>query len=180
MESLLNGKIKLQEQDFLVLPEAWKKLNSAHKKLASTTSLFQQYPDLNRYSLEELSEFLEKEDLSNSLKAKIKDSRKPLEPYQEAVTFKQINEVRRAIFEFKNFVDESGIFMEPTIKHKFDQVAGKMWDAIITMEIGNEAKDFKMKRDAWKKLEEEINPTIKEIEDAINNKLTSHSNMKSS
>lgn len=177
VESLLSGKIKLQEQDFAILPEAWKKLNIAHKLLASTTSPFQQYPDLNRYSQDELDEFLTSTDFSKSVKLKIKNSSKPLEPYTEAITFKRINEVRKAIFEFKDFADTSGIFMEATIKQKFDQVADKMWSAIVSKEVGHEVKDWKMQREAWKELEEQVKPIIIELESAINSKLTSHSSV---
>jgi hypothetical protein len=174
IEALLSGKIKLQERDFAILPEAWSKLNIAHKNLASTVSAFQQYPDLNNYNKEELQEFLQGEDFSDILKSRILKAHKPNEPYIEAVTWKRIRAVRLSISQFKDYVDTNGIFLPTELKQKFGDVAQAMWEAIIAKEVGHESKDWKMQSESFTALEKDVLPKIRSIESEINEVLNSH------
>jgi hypothetical protein len=175
VESLLSGRLKLQERDFELLPTAWSKLNNAHRSLTSVLASLQSYPNLDRYSEEELNEFVDNLEFSNATKSKIKSASKPLEVYREALSWTQFHEVKRAIADFKQFTDEQSILMSPDLKLKFDDVASKMWSAIIGKEVGHEAKDWKMQRDAGKELEKMIVPLVSEIQELIHQKLNSHS-----
>src|SRR5690606_22536041 len=47
-DALLTGAIRLQEKEFLVLPEAWAKLDEAHGLVAWLASPLQQYADVDR------------------------------------------------------------------------------------------------------------------------------------
>ena len=57
INSLLNRVTKIHEKEFEVLPAAWNKLYDALEMISSFTSTFQQYPDLDRFSPDELSKF---------------------------------------------------------------------------------------------------------------------------
>ncbi len=46
-----------------------------------------------------------------------------------------------------------------------------MWDAYVDMEVGGEAKDAKMKRDAWKKVKDDIEPIKNDIEELVQDRL---------
>jgi len=46
-----------------------------------------------------------------------------------------------------------------------------MWDAYIDMEVGGEAKDLKMQRDAWRKVENDIAAIRDEIEGLVQSRL---------
>jgi hypothetical protein len=179
IDALLSGRIKLQERDFAILPEAWSKLNTAHKNLAGVTSSFQSYPDLNLCSKDELDEFLESSEFTESIKKKITESQKPLVDYIEVITRKRIGSVRTAISDFKDYVDANGIFLPPVLKSKFEEIAFVMWNAITTKEVGHESKDWKMQKQSFTSLQEDILPKIKTIESDINEVLTSHARLKS-
>jgi hypothetical protein len=168
LDTMLSKKIRLQEREFVILPEAWSKLNAAHRRLIATTSPYQSYPDLNKLSKNELEEYLVATDFAASDKKKIQTARRPLDVYIELVTWKQINDVRKAIVEFKDYVDASGIFLPTSLKENFQNVSTKMWNAIITKEVGHESGDWKMKTVDVIALMKEITPSIKSIESEIN------------
>jgi hypothetical protein len=56
IDSLLSGALKLQEREFLVLPEAWVKLDEAHNLVSWLAAPFQQYPDLDRMTQAQLED----------------------------------------------------------------------------------------------------------------------------
>jgi hypothetical protein len=178
IESLLSGKIKLQERDFTILPEAWAKLNSAHKNLTFTTSAFQQYPDLRSCTKSEIDEFLVTTDFSKLTKDKIRNAADPLKVYVDVVTRRSITEVRNSIADFKDYVDVNGIFLPLALKQKFAEVAKFMWEAIVAKEVGHDSKDWKMQRESFTSLEKDIRPKIKIIEDDINDVLSSHARIR--
>jgi len=51
IDALLSGAIKLQEKEFLVLPDAWAKLDEAHGLVAWLVSPSQQYANVDRMNL---------------------------------------------------------------------------------------------------------------------------------
>jgi hypothetical protein len=175
IQSLLSGKLKLQDRDFNVLPEAWNMLNQAQKKLASTVSPYQQYPDLKTLNRSDLNVFLREQDLANITKRRIRTASDPSKEYVDAITWKRISDVRNAIADFKDYVDKHSILMEPDLKTKFGGIAQQMWSSIITKEVGHQSKDWKMQSEAWKELEEKVKPEINEIEGLINVRLSSYS-----
>lgn len=175
IQSLLSGKLKLQDRDFKVLPEAWSMLNIAQKKLAQTVSPFQQYPDLKNLNKNELNQFLRELDLAPIIKKRIRAASDPSKEYVDAYTWKRIADVRNTIADFKDYVDTHSILMEPTLKAKFSSVAQQMWSSIITKEVGHQSKDWKMQREAWEELQKKVTPEIAQIETLINDCLRSHS-----
>ena len=174
VESLLSGKIKLQERDFTILPEAWGKLHKAHMTLSGTVASYQEYPDLARRSKMEINEIVETLDAPLSAKERILNSADPTKEYREVLTLVRMRDVKRAIAGFKDYVDVNGIFLPSEMKSKFDSISSSLWDALVTKEVGHEEGDWKMQRESVKALEKEIRPKIKEIEAAINFILTSH------
>src|SRR5258708_40368344 len=54
IESMLSGALKLQELEFKVLPEAWKKLDDAYGMLRWVTSSYQEYPKIEGMTEKEL------------------------------------------------------------------------------------------------------------------------------
>ncbi len=174
IESLLSGKIKLQERDFTILPEAWVKLHKAHMILSGTVASYQTYPDLTHLSQLQINEIIEPLGVAKSVKSRILESSDPTKEYIDIVTKVRMRDVKKAIAEFKDYVDENGIFLPIEMKSKFDDISKSLWDALVTKEIGHEEKDWKMQRESVTTLEKEIRPKIKEIESAINVTLTSH------
>ncbi|MEO7859094.1 MAG: hypothetical protein ABIU05_01420 [Nitrospirales bacterium] len=83
-------------------------------------------------------------------------------------------EGKKAIADLQNFVARNGIFFPPELKTKFARVSEMLWSAVISKEVGHEAKDYKMQNEGWKKIKEESEPLCKSIESDIQARLQSH------
>ncbi len=174
IDSLLSGAIKLQEKEFTVLPEAWSKLDEAHGLVSWLVAPFQQYADVGRMNSTQLEEFLTSTDFTVSQKDEIRNSKERGKTYQDIIFWYRLQKVKVAIGELQNFVARNGIFLHPELKSKFSQVAEMLWSAIISKEIGHEAKDWKMQNEGWEKIKKETEPLYKSIENDIQARLQSH------
>ena len=86
----------------------------------------------------------------------------------------RLSKVKKAIAELNNFVARNGIFFPLDIKTKFASITEMLWSAVISKEVGHEAKDYKMQNEGWKKIKEESEPLYKSIESDIQSRLQSH------
>lgn len=174
IDSLLSGAIKLQDKEFIVLPEAWAKLDEAHGLVSWLVAPIQQYADVNRMNSAQLEEFLTSTDFSVSQKNEIRNSNERNKTYQDILFWYRLQKVKAAFGELQNFVARNGIFLPPDLKSKFSQVTEILWSAIISKEIGHEAKDWKMQNEGWGKIKKETEPLYKSIEYDIQARLQSH------
>ena len=174
IQSLLSGKIRLQDWDFTIFPEAWRKLNLSLRALQRASSPMKYLPDLEKMDEYELDEFLEGVDFSAAAKKKIKSSSEKTKTFDNYNTWKKIADVEDAIVEFKTYVDNQSIMMSDQLKAKFEEVAQEMWSALITKRVGHEAKDWKMQTDAWKDLNDKVIPLVNEIRTSVHEKLRAH------
>ena len=46
-----------------------------------------------------------------------------------------------------------------------------MWSSYISMDVGHEAQDFKMKVEAFQKIKDQVNPIKNSIEDLLQERL---------
>jgi len=174
IDALLSGALKLQEKEFAVLPEAWVKLDEAHGLVAWLVSPIQQYADVNRMKTAELEEFLAGTELTASQKDEVRASREKSKTYQEIIFWYRLQKVRTAFGELQTYVARNGIFLPSELKEKFTKMAEILWSAIVSKEVGHEAKDWKMQNEGWKKIKEETEPLYKSIEAGIQTRLQSH------
>ncbi len=174
IDSLLSGAIKLQEKEFSVLPEAWVKLDEAHGLVAWLVAPMQQYVDVDRMNSVQLEEFLARTEFTDSQKDEVRSSREKNRTYQEITFWYRLHKVRKAFGELQTFVARNGIFLSPELKDKFAKMAEILWSAIVSKEVGYEAKDWKMQSEGWKKIKEETEPLYKSIEADIQARLQSH------
>ena len=130
---------------------------------------------MNRYQKDDLDEFVASLDISETGKKRISNSSKPLDVYREITDRKQINDVRRAIYDFKLYVDTHSILLSIELKDRFDNIATEMWSAIISKEVGREVNDWNIQQEGFEKLEKKVGPAVKEIEGLIHAALSSHS-----
>lgn len=174
IDSMLGGALKLQEREFQFLPEAWHKLDEAHGLVSWLVSPMQEYPSLDKSSPQQLEEFLAATDFTESQKAELRTSSSRVKTYEDIVFWYRLSKVKKAIAELNNFVARNGIFFPPEIKDKFARISELLWSAVISKEVGYEAKDYKMQNEGWKKIKEESEPLYKSIESDIQSRLQSH------
>ena len=181
VESVLSGSLKLQEREFSILPEAWKKMDDAYGLTQWLTSPMQQHPALNRLSDIELEEFLATSDLQESQKSSVRGasvgydrehSREGV--YQDVFFWHRLHRVKRAVADYQTYIASNGLFLPPSLKMQFNEITPHLWAAVSTMETAHEAKLWEMKSEAWKKLEENAKPLHLAIEAGIEERLHSH------
>ncbi len=174
IDSLLSGALKLQDKEFSVLPEVWTKLDEAHGLVAWLVSPLQHYADVDKMNAEQLEEFLADTELTASQKNEVLKSREKNKTYQEIIFWHRLQKVKTSFGDLQTFVARNGIFLPSEIKDKFTIMAELLWDAIVSKEIGHEAKGWKMQNEGWKKIKKETEPLYKSIEAGIHARLQSH------
>lgn len=174
IDALLSGAIRLQEKEFEVLPLAWEKLNEAHGLVSWLVAPLQQYPDVDKMNEEQLNELLDGTELSNSQKKEIKSSYDKGASYRNIVFWHRLHKVKNSVGELQKYISRNGIFLETELKEKLSEISETLWSAVITKEVGHEAKDWKMQNEGWKEIREKTEPLYKEIEEYIHKRLQSH------
>ena len=91
---------KIHEKEFDLLPEAWSKMQDALGHISKFTSIYQEFPDLNKMSDEALEEFLANSKLQEYEKQELRKAQDKLEFYQEHIFWHNYMEVEK---EFLNF-----------------------------------------------------------------------------
>lgn len=176
IDALLSGAIKLQEKEFLVLPMAWEKLDEAHMQISSLVSPLQQYTDVKKMSTQQLDDFLNNTGFTETQKNEIKTAQDKGKSYREMVFWFRLHKAKEAFRELQNYTARNGIFLQKELKDKLTAITKTLWSAVVSKEIGYEAKDFEMQNKGWTKIKEETEPLYKEIEDYIHSRLQSHGN----
>lgn len=174
IDALLSGALKLQEKEFSVLPEAWVKLDEAHSLVASLVSPMQQYANVDHMNEEQLEEFLAGTEFSESQKDEVRNSREKGNSYREIIFWHRLHKVKQAFGDLQSFVARNGIFLPPELEEKFSRMSERLWFAVVSKEVGHEAKDWKMQNEGWKKIKEETEPLYKAIKSDIQGRLRSH------
>jgi hypothetical protein len=174
IDAMLSGALKLQEKEFAVLPEAWAKLDEAHGLVSWLVAPFQQYLDLSRMNSNQLDEFLDGIDFSVSQKKEIRTAHDKSKAYQDIVFWHRLHRVKNAFSDLQTYVARNGIFLPPELESKFKVIAEMLWSAVISKEVGHEAKDWKMQREGWDKIKAEAEPLYLDIKTHIQQRLQSH------
>lgn len=174
IDSLLSGSLKLQEKEFIILPEIWGRLDEAHGRARLLLSPMQRYADLERMAAEELEEFLEGRDLRAYDKVRLRESSEKNKLYQEIMFWTHLGDARTANRELSIYLARNGIFLPDNIKAICKEIETSLWGALSSKEIGHQANDRKLEMEGWDKLEKKVAPLFKVVEDHIRGRLLSH------
>jgi hypothetical protein len=171
INTLLSRVTKLHEREFVIVPEAWARLQEALWRLQVFVSVFQSYPDVERLSRERLEEFLESSKLLASEKKEVRDSREKNKTYQEIIFWHDLREVRILYSEFHKYLEKNCLFMPPDLRKSFTDIDNKMWDALQKREIGKQIDDFPKWVEASQQMRDEIGPDLNRLEGIVQTRL---------
>jgi hypothetical protein len=135
ISGLLDRTTKLYQREFEVLPEAWGKLVITHGNVQGLVAAFQQYPDLNRMSSEQLEEFVDKSALQQWQKDELRKTSDKTEYYQSASRWTRYWEVRELFRDYFTHQRKNGIFIRNEIKDGFKAVSDLIHAALIEYEF---------------------------------------------
>jgi hypothetical protein len=171
INSLFSRVSKIHEKEFEVLPEAWSQMHDALFSLTRFTKPFKQYPNVDAMTEPQLDNFLKQSPIAEFQKQTLKEERNKLEYYRECVFYHELNEVKKACSTFHTYTQKNSIFLSPDLKEYFSKIDDLMWDAAVDKEVGHEAQDREMKKEAWKKVKEEVIPLKNKIEELVQARL---------
>ena len=171
LETLLRQNSKIHEKEFQVLADIWEKLNEALGHVSRLVSSFQQYPDLDRMNDERFAAFVENSNLEKVDKDELLNATPRNDFYQERIMWYRIRDARKASTALHREIQRNSIFLDPEIRERFRKIDGHMWDAIVSREIGHEAGDTKIWREAGEKLSKDVEPLKTEIENLVQRRL---------
>ena len=174
IDALLSGVIKLQEKEFVILPEAWAKLDEAHSSVSWLAAPLQTYAQVNEMSIPELDEFLSDSDLTESQRESVRQASDRLRTYSDIIFWHRLHKVKGDFNELHTYIARNGIFLPPGLKENFSMISRQLRSALISLEIGHESQDWGMKRQAWAQIKEESEPLYQQIEAEIHARLQSH------
>ena len=174
IDAMLDGALRLQEKEFSVLPEAWVKLDEAYSLVTWLIAPYQEYADVNRMTGLQLEELLTNTTFTDSQKQDVRSAGDKGKAYQDILFWHRLHKVKNAFADLQNYVARNGIFLPPDIELKFKKIAEMLWSAVVSKEVGHEAKDWKMQREGWDKIKEEAEPLYLQIKALIQNRLQSH------
>jgi hypothetical protein len=178
IDAMLSGALRLQEKEFSVLPEAWAKLDEAHGLVSWLVSPMQQYANVDRMNGEQLEEFLSGTEFPDSQKNEVRNARDKGRTYQDIIFWHRLHKVKGASGELQTYVARNGIFLPTELEERFSKISEILWAAVISKEVGHEARDWKMQNEGWTKIKEETEPLYKEIKAEIQSRLQSHARTK--
>lgn len=174
IDAMLSGALKLQEKEFSVLPEAWEKLDEAHDLVSWLVSPLQQYADVDRMNSEQLDEFLAGTEFTKTQQEEVRRASKKSSRYQEILFWHRLHQVKKAISVLQSYVARNGIFLSSEIESNFSLITTKLWEATTSKQVGHEAEDWKMQREGWEQIKNEIEPLYNQIKTEIQTRLRSH------
>ena len=135
-----------------MLPEVWALLNEAFWTTSAFVSPFQRYPDLNKMTATQLQEFLDSSSLENWEKEEILGAKDRSESYIERIFWHTLQSTNKTAREFNIYLLKNGIFLQPELREKFQNINDLIWKAIGEIESNKRYQVFPLdfsKRDEF-------------------------------
>jgi hypothetical protein len=108
------------QREFDALSSIWEKYVELHYATNVAAASFIRYPDLNKFSSEELEEFLKITDFSDRQKNMMREIKDKNRGYTSIITTGYVNKAQVAYYEFQIELHKQGIFITKELKIDFD------------------------------------------------------------
>ena len=173
LNTLFRQTSKLHEKEFEVLADAWEKLNEALGHVAKMVSSLQESVDLDRMEQGRFEAFVGDSRLTDVDKQQLLSQSKGKRNayFDERIFWYQLMDAKKACTQLHRTIQGNSIFLEPGIRKLFLQIDELMWSALISRQVGHDAKDHKLWIEASDKLGKEIHPLKADIEDSVQKRL---------
>jgi hypothetical protein len=165
-----NRITKIHEKEFEVLPEIWCKLQDAYGHFQSLSSPLQSFPDLNRYSAEQLEAFLEKCELHDFQKEELRRSTDKVSYYRETVYWIRLSIARQVFQEFRKYLHYNKIFLSRDLFELFTKIELALIETEVELE-NSEPQPWREGRAINKKLNEVVGGLLEQVENAVQRRL---------
>ncbi|HHV7524874.1 TPA: hypothetical protein ACUNF5_006418 [Burkholderia orbicola] len=175
-DSDLQGRLKYQEREFTVIPDAWEKLADAFGLVSWLTSRTQQYADVAAMNDAELEQFLKDSELLETQKQQLRQSkgRDRAEYYQHTIFFHRYQRVETAVRQFSIYANRNFLFMPETLFVKLGALSELLYSALTTVRIGHESHHGPMVAEAAEITAGKIRPLFDEVQSDIRQLMAAH------
>ena len=171
INALFNRITKIHEKEIEVLPTAWQKLQDALGYVASFTAPLKHYPEFSQWTEQQIKEFLEKSELSDYHKQRLLEAPDKEQYYIDTIFWYELNEARKRLSEFHNYLLYNRIFLSPDLYAEFRAMDELLIGALHDSEVGKESRDYKLITKPYKEIKEKADPISERIERLIQERL---------
>jgi hypothetical protein len=171
INALFSRVTRIHDKEYEVLPTAWSKLHDAREYIGSLVSPLQQYPDFNRLNESEIRRILTEHRWDEHQIKELLNANDKIEHFKDKIFWQRLNEARSKFSDFHAYIIRNRIFLSQQLKERFNKADDLLWDSLVMREVGEEAKDFKMIHDSYKKLRDNIELVISNIEKLVQERL---------
>lgn len=185
--SLLSArKLRLHDRMLVVLPEIWGSLVTAISTMGDAVNFLRQLPNLDGMEAGELERWIDAENLSFHEKAFFLKERKKTAAYGRILDFRSMRKAHDDFLMFQIALRKNSIFIDPMIKHKFNEIDSLMRSILIDRKMSLDDQHSKESQqfwaNAWQKYDKEVKPIMNEIEELVQSKLfpEAHQNLRNS
>jgi len=165
-----NRITKIHEKEFEILPEIWCKLQDTYGHFQSLSSPLQFFPDLDRYSAEQLEAFLEECELHDFQKEELRHSTHKVSYYKETCYWIRLSIARQVFQEFRKYLHDNKIFLDRDLFKLFTEIELASIETEVELE-SPEPKPLREGRVMNKKLNEAVGGLLEQVENAVQRRL---------
>ena len=161
IDGALKAQVRYQERQFEACIQVWNALKDAQSKLLSSISPLQQYADIRGMDDSARREYLGSLELPQWQVTDILNASDVQEHFKKTINRLRLHNASVAFSEFDQITRSYELFFVPETFELIRSVCDAMHSSLVAKEIGLQAGDHKMVRDAWKTYEEECVPKVK-------------------
>jgi len=172
----LQGRLKYQEREFTVIPDAWEKLADAFGLVSWLTSRTKQYADVEAMNDAELEQFLKDSELLETQKEQMRQrkGRDRAEYYQHTIFFHRYQRVETAVSQFSVYANRNFLFMPEALFVKLGILSDLLYSALTTVRIGHENHVGHMVGEAAEITAGKIRPLFEEVQSDMRLLMATH------
>jgi hypothetical protein len=171
INTLFNRITKIHEKEIEILPLCWSKLHDAKNLISYLVSPLQSYPDFSQLNENEIRVTLKDSPFDKFQIEELIQERDRNKYYQERIFWHRLHDAKKKFSDLHDYITKNRIFLSEDLKYLFTEASDLLWDALISKEIGQEAKDYKMVHEAYKKLRDNIEEIMEKIEKQVQDRL---------
>ena len=172
INATFNRITKIHEKEFEVLPKAWYLLQDAYGYFMGIANPGQQWPDLNRYTSDELDSFLAECELKEFQKDELRNHEDRLAYYQKAAYWFRLSTAQKHFREFRSYLRYNKIFMSRDLFDLFRQIEKSFIEVEVALEDPDDLDHpWRNKRDQFKKLSKDVSDLLDRVESVVQERL---------
>lgn len=126
---------KLHHREFEVLPAVWEKVCDAFWTANSLVHPFQEYPDLNAMSSQQLDDFLDNSPLRDWERIQVRVSNDMNAEYVDLIYWHRNSKSMSALREASGALARSGIFIEDDVRGQLSEIVDHVHTALVESQI---------------------------------------------